>query len=148
MADKITPQRRSYNMSRIRSKDTKPEMIVRQWLHSQGLRFRVHRDDLPGKPDVVLPRFRTVILVHGCFWHGHEGHPCFKVPSSRTEWWQKKIGHNKARDWQHLRELEQMNWRVIILWECELRNAESRQKRLNVLIEEILQDYPAESLQL
>lgn len=123
MADKITPQRRSYNMSRIRSKNTKPEMLVRQWLHSQGLRFRVHCDDLPGKPDIVLPRYRAVVMVHGCFWHGHEGQPCFKIPSSRTGWWQRKLGYNKARDWQHQRELELLGWRVIVVWECELKPA-------------------------
>ncbi|MBT2558141.1 hypothetical protein J7E24_10125 [Hymenobacter sp. ISL-91] len=92
MADKITPQRRSYNMSRIRSKDTRPEITVRNWLHSQGMQFRVHRDDLPGKPDIVLPRYQTVVLVHRCFWYGHEGLPCFKVPSSHIDWWQKKTG--------------------------------------------------------
>lgn len=136
MADKITPQRRSYNMSRIRSKDTKPEMIVRKWLHSQGLRFRVHRDDLPGKPDIVLSRYQTVVLVHGCFWHGHEGNPCFKMPSSRTEWWQHKLGYNKARDWQHQRELELLGWKVIVVWECELKPAR-RLATLHTLIEQL-----------
>ncbi|TGE21541.1 DNA mismatch endonuclease Vsr [Hymenobacter aquaticus] len=121
MADKITPSQRSYNMSRIRSKDTKPEMTVRKWLHSQGLRFRLHRGDLPGKPDIVLPRYRTVILVHGCFWHAHEGQPCFKLPASRTEWWQQKLGRNKARDWQQQRALELQGWQVLVVWECELK---------------------------
>lgn len=142
MADKITPQRRSYNMSRIRSKDTKPEVLVRQWLHKQGLRFRLHRNDLPGKPDIVLPRYRAVVLVHGCFWHAHEGQPCFKMPSSRTEWWQHKLGYNKARDWQHQRELDLLGWRVLIIWECELkpnRRAASLQRILEQLkAEEVL----------
>lgn len=136
MADKITPQRRSYNMSRIRSKDTKPEIVVRQWLHSQGMRFRVHRDDLPGKPDIVLPRYQAVVLVHGCFWHAHEEQPCFKMPSSRTEWWQRKLGYNKARDWQHQRALELLGWRVLVIWECELRPAR-RLATLQRLIERL-----------
>ena len=123
MADKITVQRRSYNMAQIRSKNTRPEIIVRRWLHGQGFRYRLHCNTLPGKPDIVLPRFRAVVLVNGCFWHGHEGHPCFKVPSTRTEWWQRKLGRNKARDWQHQRQLELEGWKVITLWECELRPA-------------------------
>lgn len=110
-------------MARIRSKDTKPELMVRQWLHKQGARFRLHRADLPGKPDIVLPRYRTVVLVHGCFWHAHEGRPCFKIPSSRTEWWQRKLGRNKARDWQHQRALELQGWQVLVVWECELKPA-------------------------
>ena len=145
MADKITPQRRSYNMSRIPSKDTKPELLVRQWLHGRGVRFRIHRGDLPGKPDIVLPRYQTVVLVHGCFWHGHEGQPCFKMPSSRTEWWQRKLGRNKALDWQRERELTSLGWRVLIVWECELRTAARREERLSALMEEILQPYPADS---
>lgn len=136
MADKITPQRRSYNMSRIRSKDTKPEMIVRQWLHRQGLRFRLHRADLPGKPDIVLPRYRTVVLVHGCFWHAHEGQPCFKIPSSRTEWWQQKLGRNKARDWQQQRALELQGWQVLVVWECELKPGQQTET-LRQLVEQV-----------
>ncbi|MCB2380354.1 DNA mismatch endonuclease Vsr [Hymenobacter sp. BT635] len=123
MADKISPQRRSFNMSRIRSRNTRPEVTVRKWLHSQGLRFRVHCQTLPARPDIVLPRFRAVVLVHGCFWHAHEDCCCFKIPASRTEWWLRKLGRNKARDWQQQRELELAGWRVFVVWECELKSA-------------------------
>jgi DNA mismatch endonuclease (patch repair protein) len=137
MADVHSKRTRSFNMSRIRSKDTKPEIIVRKYLHGQGLRFRVHLSDLPGKPDIVLPRYRTVILVHGCFWHAHADSPCFRVPSTRTEWWQHKLGNNKARDWQQQRELSLLGWRVIVVWECELKPTR-RDETLKYLIHQII----------
>jgi DNA mismatch endonuclease (patch repair protein) len=89
---------RSYNMSRIRAKDTKAEMLVRRYLHAQGFRYRLHVKDLPGKPDIVLPKYKTVIFIHGCFWHGHEGCKNFVVPKTRTEWWMEKIGRNREND--------------------------------------------------
>ncbi|MBF9239510.1 DNA mismatch endonuclease Vsr [Hymenobacter sp. BT683] len=137
MADVHSKDTRSFNMSRIRSRDTKPETIVRQYLHREGLRFRLHHPDLPGKPDIVLPRFQTVVLVHGCFWHAHDDKPCFRLPSSRTEWWQRKLGYNKARDWQQQRELTMLGWRVIVVWECELKSSQ-RAETLKHLIQEIL----------
>ena len=146
MADVHNKETRSYNMSQIKGKNTKPELLVRKYLHAHGLRYRLHTTGLPGKPDIVLPRYQTVVLVHGCFWHGHEGQPCFKMPSSRTEWWQRKLGRNKALDWQRERELTSLGWRVLIVWECELRTAARREERLSALMEEILQPYPADSL--
>lgn len=110
-------------MSRIRGKDTKPEMIVRQYLHNQGFRYRLHVKALPGKPDLVLPKYRAVIFIHGCFWHGHEGCRYYVVPKSRTEWWLEKIGRNKSNDTKAVRLLEEGGWRVVQIWECELKKA-------------------------
>ncbi len=121
MTDVHTPQQRSYNMSRIKGKDTKPEMIVRKFLHARGFRYRLHNKDLPGKPDIVLPRYRTVIFVHGCFWHGHEGCRYFILPKTKTEWWETKINGNKERDQRNLEALRASGWRVIVVYECELK---------------------------
>lgn len=121
MADVHEPHVRSYNMSRIRGKDTKPEWVVRRFLHSQGFRFRLHVKDLPGKPDIVLPKHRTVIQVHGCFWHGHEGCKYFKIPGTRPDWWREKIKRTKVLDERSQNELVELGWNVIVIWECELR---------------------------
>lgn len=110
-------------MSRIRGKDTKPEMLVRRYLHGRGLRYHLHTRDLPGKPDIVLPRFRTVVFVHGCFWHRHEHCRYFVVPKTRTEFWLTKIGRNVANDEKHRSELQSQGWRVLTVWECELKPA-------------------------
>jgi len=122
MADVHEPETRSYNMSQIKGKDTKPEMIVRKFLHSNGFRYRLHVKDLPGKPDLVLPKYNSVIFVHGCFWHAHEGCKYFKIPKTRTEWWKEKLYGNKERDEKHIQELEVMGWNVIVVWECELKS--------------------------
>lgn len=127
MADVHSAATRSYNMSRIRSKDTKPEMIVRKLLFSNGFRFRLHRVDLPGKPDIVLPKYKTVIFVHGCFWHGHEGCRYFVVPKTRTEWWLDKINRNKALDAVNAQKLEDMGWRVIGIYACMLKKGKVEQ---------------------
>ena len=110
--DKAT---RSYNMSRVRGKDTKPEMVVRSYHHSQGFRYRLHVKNLPGKPDIVLPKYKTVIFINGCFWHGHEGCKYFVVPKTRTEWWMEKIGKNKENDKLGIKELKKEGWKVIVL---------------------------------
>jgi DNA mismatch endonuclease (patch repair protein) len=115
------PEVRSYNMSRIRSKDTKPEMLVRKFLFSKGFRYRLHVKDLPGKPDIVLPKYKTVIFVHGCFWHGHIGCKYFVVPKTRTEWWLNKINTNKKNDLKAMKALKKNHWRAITLWECDLK---------------------------
>jgi DNA mismatch endonuclease, patch repair protein len=115
------PEVRSYNMSRIKGKDTKPEMIVRKFLFSQGFRYRLHVKNLPGKPDIVLPKYRTVIFVHGCFWHGHKGCKYFVVPKTRTEWWLTKIERNKQIDKESGKALIKAQWKVITIWECELK---------------------------
>jgi len=120
MADVHDKATRSYNMSRIKGKDTKPEMIVRRFLHANGFRYRLHVKDLPGKPDIVLPKYKTVIFVHGCFWHGHEGCKYFKMPGTRTEWWVKKIATTQTSDTINQEFLKIDLWEIIIIWECQL----------------------------
>lgn len=114
---------RSKNMRAIRAKNTKPELIVRSCLHSAGFRFRLHRKDLPGKPDVVLPRHRVAILVHGCFWHGHAC-PLFKLPGTRTDFWLQKIRSNRHRDIRDTTLLVNQGWRVLTVWECALKGTQ------------------------
>lgn len=121
MADVHNQDGRSYNMSRIRSKNTKPEMTVRKFLHSKGFRYRLYDKKLPGKPDIVLPKYKTVVLIHGCFWHGHENCQYYKVPKTRTEWWLDKIEGNITRNLHHIKKLKEMGWRVIVIWECNLK---------------------------
>ncbi len=109
-------------MSRIKGKNTKPEMLVRKFLFAQGFRFRLHDKKLPGKPDIVLPKYKTVIFVHGCFWHGHEGCKYFVMPKTRTEWWQAKISRNQELDKLAENKLKELGWKVLIIFECELKN--------------------------
>lgn len=117
-------------MSRIRSKDTKPELVVRKFLHKHGFRFRLHVKDLPGKPDIVLPKYKTVIFVNGCFWHGHEKCGYFIVPKTRTDWWMKKINRNKQLDKENYIKLTTCGWNVINIFECELKGIK-QEKALN-----------------
>jgi DNA mismatch endonuclease (patch repair protein) len=121
MADVHSKETRSYNMSRIRSKDTKPEMLVRRFLHKNGFRYRLHVKNMPGKPDIVLPKYKTVIFIHGCFWHGHEGCKYYVVPKTRTEWWSDKISRNIQNDINVEATLKAANWNIIIIWQCELK---------------------------
>ena len=123
MADVYSKETRSYNMSRIRSKDTRPELLVRRFLHKNGFRYRLHVKALPGTPDIVLPKYKTVIFIHGCFWHGHEGCKYYIVPKTRTEWWLNKIGHNINKDAVAENLLLAAGWKVIKVWECELKKA-------------------------
>ena len=121
MADKISPQRRSWNMSRIRSSNTKPEIAVRSVLHRNGFRLTVNgplNKKLRGKPDLVLPRYRTIIFVHGCFWHGHENCKISRIPKTRTDWWKSKIGKNQDRDKIVRKTLLEMDWNILTIWEC------------------------------
>ena len=120
MTDVLTPAQRQFNMSRIRGKDTKPELLLRRGLHARGFRFRLHRRDLPGCPDLVFPRFHAVVFVHGCFWHGHAC-PMFKSPTTRPEFWAAKIEGNRARDLRVSENLEAEGWRTLVVWECTLR---------------------------
>ncbi len=108
-------------MSGIRSKNTRPEMIVRSWLHRNGYRFRLHRKDLPGKPDVVLPKYKTVIFVHGCFWHRHEGCKKATTPKNNKEFWEKKFSENMERDKVCYLKLKDLGWKVVVIWECETK---------------------------
>lgn len=112
-------------MSRIKGKNTKPEMLVRKFLHANGFRYRLHDKKLPGKPDIVLPKYKTVIFVHGCFWHGHEGCKYYVVPKTKTEWWLNKINGNKANDLKAYDALKKEGWRVVEVWECDLKPAKS-----------------------
>lgn len=123
MADVHTPEQRSYNMSQIRSKNTKPEELVRKFLFSKGFRYRKNDARLPGKPDIVLPKYKTVIFVNGCFWHGHEGCRYFVWPKNNAEFWKAKISGNIQRDAQCVRLLKEQGWNVIVVWECELKKA-------------------------
>lgn len=120
MADIVSKAKRSQMMSGIRGKDTKPEMIVRQGLHARGYRFRLHRKDLPGKPDIVLPKYHAAIFVNGCFWHGHDCH-LFKWPKTRESFWREKIGLNRERDVATVSNLLSQNWRVLVIWECAIK---------------------------
>jgi DNA mismatch endonuclease, patch repair protein len=119
------PEVRSYNMSRIRSKDTKPEMLVRKFLFSHGFRYRLHVKTLPGKPDIVLPKYKTVIFIHGCFWHGHEGCKYFVIPKTRTEWWLNKITTNKHNDEKAKKQLLNDGWKHITIWACSLKSSKT-----------------------
>lgn len=121
MADVHTPEQRSYNMSRIHGKNTKPEELVRKYLFSQGFRYRKNDVRLPGKPDIVLPKYKTVIFVNGCFWHAHEGCKYFVWPKNNADFWKKKIESNVARDNCNYQQLVQQGWKVIVVWECELQ---------------------------
>jgi DNA mismatch endonuclease (patch repair protein) len=120
MADTITPERRSWNMSRIRSRNTKPELLLRSLLHRAGYRFRIHRRDLAGSPDIVLPKYSTAILVHGCFWHRHPGCKKATTPSTRTDFWEAKFNATVERDKMSSVRLKCAGWHVITVWECEL----------------------------
>ena len=137
MSDKLTPQQRSQCMSRIRGKDTKPEILVRKGLYARGFRFRLQDRKLPGRPDIVLPKYGVAIMVNGCFWHGHKGCRYATKPKSNVEFWQSKIQRNQHRDEVTSAHLEALGWHVITIWECELRSADALQSRLDVLADEI-----------
>jgi len=137
MADNHSPQVRSYNMSRIRSNNTKPEEIVRKFLFSQGFRYRKNDKRLPGKPDIVLPKYKTVIFVHGCFWHCHAGCSDYVVPKSNQEYWLPKLERNRIRDEENKKILQVDGWRVLIVWECYMKKT-VRDENLDKLRCEIL----------
>lgn len=142
MTDKLTPEQRHRCMSRIRSKNTQPELLVRKYLFSRGFRFRIHVKRLPGLPDIVLRKYQTVIFVNGCFWHGHEGCRHFVLPKSNTAFWEKKISRNQKRDLQQRLRLRLMGWHVIVLWECQLRPKTKQEtlKRLEHTLNKIFLD--------
>lgn len=123
MVDVHSIETRSYNMSQIRSKNTKPELLVRKTLFANGYRYRIHDKDLPGKPDIVIKRYRTVIFVNGCFWHGHENCKYYVIPKIRTKWWLKKIEKTRLLDKTHSSILEELGWKVLIIFECQLKKA-------------------------
>ena len=137
MTDVVDAATRSRMMSGIKGKNTSPEVLIRKVLHARGFRFRIHVSELPGKPDLVFPKYGAVIFVHGCFWHGHD---CryFKVPQTRTHFWLEKIGKNKARDDQHLVALRLSGWRVLVIWECAIR---AMKKQKSALLVDVIEDW-------
>ncbi len=130
MTDVMDSARRSELMARIRSSDTSPELAVRRIAHRMGLRFRLHRKDLPGRPDLVFPRRRTAVFVHGCFWHRHRGCRLASTPKSHVDYWTRKFETNVARDARQQRALKKLGWRVLVVWECETRSEEAIERRL------------------
>lgn len=120
-------------MSRISGKNTKPELIVRSLLHNLGYRFRLHRIDLPGKPDITLPKYKKVIFVHGCFWHGHKGCKRSRRPTTNEKFWNKKLAGNMERDKRYYRDLRAMGWQILIVWECDTKNTEKLMHKLKRL---------------
>jgi DNA mismatch endonuclease (patch repair protein) len=133
MTDTLSSQERSRLMSRIRGKDTKPELVVRRQLHSMGYRFRLHRRDLPGCPDIFLPRHGICIFVHGCFWHLHRNCKDARIPKTKRAWWRKKLEGNAARDKRHAAALRRLGWRVLTIWECQTEKPEKLARRLALL---------------
>jgi DNA mismatch endonuclease (patch repair protein) len=139
MADIFTSKKRSEIMSKVRSKNTKPEETVRKFLFANGFRYRKNVKELPGKPDIVLPKYKTVIFVNGCFWHGHDC-PKGKLPSTNESFWREKIGGNVKRDLKNYDLLKQRGWNVIIVWECEINSKSAKEERLKRLKSEICQN--------
>jgi DNA mismatch endonuclease (patch repair protein) len=129
--------KRSEVMSKIRGKDTKPELTLRSALHRLGFRFRIHRKDLPGKPDIVLTKYQTVIFVHGCFWHFHQQCRAGRVPSSNSVFWKEKFDRNTARDLRNYKALEKLGWRVLVVWECEINTRAGITKKIENLSNQI-----------
>ena len=138
MPDNLSPEDRSYCMSRIRSRDMKPEMAIRSMVHRLGYRFRLHKRDLPGKPDLVLPRHRAVIFVNGCFWHWHPDPACTiaGLPKSNLEYWKPKLERTRIRDQAHIEVLNNEGWRVLTIWECEIKNAAHLLNKIRSFLEE------------
>lgn len=130
VVDTVTKERRSEIMGRVRAKDTRPEMTVRRMVHAMGYRYRLHREDLPGKPDLVLPRLHAVILVHGCFWHRHQGCDRTRTPKSRVDFWTRKFEDNVRRDQTVRRKLRRAGWSVLVIWECEAEQEEKLRRKI------------------
>lgn len=137
MADKFSKEKRSIIMSHISGKETKPEVLIRKLLFAKGLRYRKNVKSLRGKPDIILPKYRTIIFINGCFWHGHEDCPKAKLPDTRREFWEKKILGNMNRDKADIDTLKKENWKIITIWQCEINNRIKRKARLETLINEI-----------
>jgi DNA mismatch endonuclease (patch repair protein) len=133
MADVHSIEQRSFNMQQIRSTNTKPELLVRKFLHARGFRYRLHAKELAGKPDIVLTRYKTIIFIQGCFWHGHGNCKYFVVPKTRTGWWLNKINTNQANDAKAIKALKKAGWKIILVWECGLKPAKMEKTLLSLL---------------
>lgn len=140
MVDIVDSNTRSRMMAGIKGRNTKPELIIRSLLHRRGFRFRIHVKDMPGKPDIVLPKYKAVIFIHGCFWHGHQGCHLFKLPATRTEFWQDKILRNQSNDQRAEEILRATGWRVCIVWECSIRGAKKDPEQVVTTITDWLAD--------
>lgn len=136
VADRLSPEARSANMARVRSRDTKPELFVRKLLHRKGFRFRLHRRDLQGRPDLFLPKHKLAIFVHGCFWHGHSGCPRAKLPTTRADFWRRKIEQNRLRDEAAVDALQSLGISTVILWQCQLNDEQGVLDRIQRVIEQ------------
>lgn len=136
MTDRLSPEERSRNMARVHGRDTLPEIVVRKTLHGMGYRFRLHRKDLPGKPDVVLPKHHVAVFVHGCFWHRHPGCKRTTTPATNVEFWAKKFADNVARDAAQIDALRDRGWRVLVVWECETKDRFSLSATLKQFLEQ------------
>ena len=136
MTDHVTKEKRSWLMSQVKSKNTTPELIVRKYLHKKGLRYRLHKKDLPGKPDIVLSKYRTIIFVNGCFWHGHKGCKKARLPKTRSAWWEGKMASNQRKDKKNKTALKREGWNVIVVWQCKLQKNPSitLQRLLNQIV--------------
>ena len=136
MADVHDKQTRSYNMSQIKGKNTKQEILVRKFLFSKGFRYRLHVKKLPGKPDIVLPKYKTIIFINGCFWHGHDNCKYYVIPKTRTEWWLDKINHTKQRESENFLQLSESGWKIVTIFECQLK-VDKLNKTLIKLLDEL-----------
>lgn len=141
--DRLTKERRSWLMSRVAGKNTTPELRVRRAAHALGLRFRLHRKDLPGKPDLVFPKFRLAVFVHGCFWHRHSGCRKATLPKSRADFWSAKFTSNQQRDERVMTDLENAGWRVDVIWECETKDSDTLAKVISERIMKVIKAYKA-----
>jgi DNA mismatch endonuclease (patch repair protein) len=135
MPERLSKEQRSKNMAGVKGRDTAPELLARRVLHGMGYRFRIHVAGLPGRPDIVLPRHRKIVQVHGCFWHGHQGCPRSKRPATNREFWDSKLSANVRRDQRNLRKLRNLGWNVMIVWECRTKNLQSLEARLRRFME-------------
>ena len=138
--DTVTPEKRHYIMSKIRGKDTSPEILVRKYLFSMGLRYRKNDKKLPGHPDIVFPKYHTVVFINGCFWHGHEGCRYFRLPSSNVEFWEAKIKRNRERDAKDIADLQNKGWRVITVWECQVKRKSEREASLEAIYNSVISE--------
>ena len=133
MTDTLTPTQRHDCMSRVHSKNTKPEILVRKWLWQHGFRYRLNVKDIPGRPDIVMRKYKTLIFVNGCFWHGHDGCDKFVMPKSNVEFWQSKISRNRERDLKNYKTLQESGWNVIVVWECGLKSSSFEETMAKVI---------------